>query len=114
LKKICFAKKGDLEMVNVIASIYVKEGQMPQFMDIFKSNVPKVLKEPGCIEYLPTLDLPAGLPPQELNNNVATIIEKWRSLDDLKAHLSAPHMQDYQEKVKNLVDKVSIKVLEEA
>lgn len=101
-------------MVNVIASIYVKEGLMPQFMEIFKSNVPNVLKESGCIEYIPTVDLPTGIPPQELNGNVATIIEKWRSLEDLKAHLSAPHMRAYQEKVKDLVDRVSIKVLEEA
>ena len=101
-------------MVHVIASIYVKDGQMPQFIEIFKSNVPKVLEEPGCLEYIPTLDLPTGLPPQELDNNVATIIEKWRSLDDLKAHLSAPHMLDYQEKVKDLVYKLSIKVLEGA
>lgn len=101
-------------MIHVIASIHIKEGRMPQFIEFFKSNVPNVLKEKGCIEYVPTLDLATGLPPQELKNNVATIIEKWRSLEDLRAHLSAPHMLEYQEKVKDLVEKVSIKVLREA
>ncbi len=101
-------------MVHVIASIYIKKGQMVQFMEIFKSNVPNVLKETGCIEYVPTIDLPTDLPPQDLNNNVSTIIEKWRSLEDLQAHLSAPHMLVYREKVKDLVDKMSIKILEEA
>jgi quinol monooxygenase YgiN len=101
-------------MITVIASIYIKENQLPKFIEIFKSNVPNVLKEEGCIEYMPTIDLPTGLPPQELNNNVATIIEKWRSLEDLRAHLSAPHMLAYQEKVRDLVGKVSIKVLVEA
>ena len=101
-------------MVNVIASIYIKEGQREKFIDIFKSNVPNVLEEKGCIEYLPTIDLPTGLPPQELNNNVVTIIEKWRSIEDLRAHLSAPHMLAYQEKVRGVVDNVTIKVLMEA
>ena len=39
-------------------------------------NVPNVLEEKGCVAYVPTIDLPTGLPPQKLNNNVATIIEK--------------------------------------
>jgi quinol monooxygenase YgiN len=101
-------------MINVIASIHVKEGRRSEFIDIFKLNVPHVLEEKGCIEYLPTLDVPSGLPPQELNSNVVTIIEKWESLRDLQAHLSAPHMLKYQEKVKDLVENVSLKILEEA
>ncbi len=101
-------------MIHVIASIQVKEGKMSQFMKIFKTNIPNVLQEKGCIEYIPTIDLPSGLPPQELNPKIATIIEKWRCLDDLKAHLSAPHMLDYKEKVKDIVEGMSVKVLEEA
>jgi len=101
-------------MINVIASIHVKEGRRSAFIDIFKSNVPKVLEEKGCIAYLPTVDVPTGLPPQELNSNVVTIIEKWESLKDLQAHLTAPHMLAYQEKVKDLVENVSLKILEEA
>ena len=101
-------------MINVIASIHIKEGRLSEFVEIFKSNIPNVLEEKGCIEYVPTIDVPTGLPPQELNNNVVTIIEKWGSLEDLQAHLSAPHMLAYREKVKDLVDKVSFKVLGEA
>ena len=101
-------------MINVIASIQIKEGRRSEFIDIFKSNVPNVLEEKGCIAYVPTLDVPTGLPPQELNSNVVTIIEKWESLKDLRAHLSAPHMLTYKEKVKDLVEKMSLKILEEA
>lgn len=101
-------------MINVIASIHIKEGRLSEFIEIFKSNVPNVLKEKGCVEYVPTIDVPTGLPPQELNNNVVTIIEKWGSLEDLQAHITAPHMLAYKEKVKDLVDKVSLKVLTEA
>jgi len=101
-------------MINVIATIVVKEGQVLKFIEIFKQNVPDVLKEQGCIAYAPTIDVPTGLPPQELNENAVTIIEQWASLEDLKAHLSAPHMLAYREKVKDLVKSMSVKVLKEA
>ena len=100
-------------MINVIASIHIKEGRLSEFIEIFKSNIPKVIEEKGCIEYVPTIDVPTGLPPQELNNSVVTIIEKWDSLEDLQVHLSTPHMLAYKENVKDLVDKVSLKVLGE-
>ena len=101
-------------MINVIASIYINEGRLSEFIEIFKSNIPNVIKEKGCIEYVPTIDVPTGLPPQELNSNVVTIIEKWDSVEDLQAHLSALHMLEYREKVKDLVEKMSVKVLKEA
>ncbi len=101
-------------MINVIASIHINEGRLSELIKIFKSNIPNVLEEKGCIEYLPTIDVPTGLPPQELNSNVVTLIEKWNSLEDLQAHLSAPHMLAYKENVKDIVDKVSLKVLVEA
>ncbi len=101
-------------MINVIASIHIKDGKLEEFIEIFKSNVPNVLKEKGCVEYTPTVDVPIGLPPQELNSNVVTIIEKWDSSDDLMAHLSAPHMLEYRGKTKNLVEKMSVKVLKDA
>jgi len=101
-------------MINVIASIHIKKGQLSEFIEIFKSNISNVIKEKGCIEYVPTVDLPTGLPPQELNNNVVTIIEKWDSLENLKTHLSAPHMLAYREQTKDLVEKMSVKILKEA
>jgi quinol monooxygenase YgiN len=87
---------------------------MSEFLEIFKSNIPNVLAEKGCLEYVPTLDVPAGLPVQLLDNNVVTIIEKWGSIEDLKAHLSAPHMLVYKGKVADLVENVTLKILAEA
>jgi len=106
--------QGDCNVINVIASIQVKKGRVAEFIEIFKGNVPSVLEEKGCIAYAPTVDMPTGLPPQELNGDMVTIIEQWASLEDLKAHLSAPHMRSYQEKVKGMVEKVSLKVLRAA
>ncbi len=101
-------------MISVIVSVHTKEGRLPEYVEIFKSNVPNVLQEKGCIEYIATIDVPTGFPPQELNENVVTIIEKWASLEDLRAHLATPHMIAYREKIADITDKVSLKVLREA
>jgi len=100
-----------LIVVNVVASIEVKEGHLDEFKQIFTDNVPNVLAEKGCIEYTPTADVPTNIGVQEANKNVVTIIEKWESLDHLYAHLKAPHMSTYREKVKDIVVGVTIKVL---
>ncbi|CCK79464.1 MULTISPECIES: putative quinol monooxygenase [Desulfobacula] len=100
-------------MINVIASIQIKEGRLSEFIEIFKSNIPRVLEEKGCIEYVPTIDVHADLPPQQLNPNGVTIIEKWDRLEDLKAHLSSSHMLSYRKKTEHLVDNMSVKVLEQ-
>lgn len=100
-------------MIHVIAAIQVKPGNVREFIDIFKSNVPNVLAEKGCIDYVPTIDVDAGLPPQQRDADTVTIIEKWDSLDDLQAHLKTPHMLAYREKVKDIVKGMSLKVLQE-
>jgi quinol monooxygenase YgiN len=99
-------------MINVIASIRVKAGRLPEFIEIFKSTVPKVRGEEGCIEYFPAIDIDTNLPVQNLDKNVVTIIEKWQSLEALRAHLETLHMIAYREKVKDMVESVSIKVLQ--
>ncbi len=100
-------------MISVIASIRVKTGKLHDYLAILKANVPAVRKEKGCIEYVPTVDLDVKLPPQVLDNNVVTLLEKWESLEALHAHLGSPHMLDYREKVRTFVESVSFKVLQE-
>ncbi|MFO7536262.1 MAG: putative quinol monooxygenase [Kiritimatiellia bacterium] len=101
-------------MIHVLASIQVKPGCKSKFLDIFKSNVPAVKAENGCVEYRPTVDVETGLPPQRLDPDEVVIIEKWESLEDLRTHLAAPHMAAYRGKVKDLVAGVSLKVLQDA
>lgn len=101
-------------MIHVIASIRVKAGWVSEFLEIFKSNVPNVKEERGCIEYFSALDIDAELSSQSLDENVVTIIEKWESLEALRDHLVSPHMLAYREKVKDMVEDTSLKVLKEA
>jgi quinol monooxygenase YgiN len=101
-------------MISVLASIQLHEGQRAAFLEIFNANVPAVRQESGCIEYFPAIDIDAGLPVQSLDENMVTVIEKWQSIEALKAHLGTPHMLDYKDKVKNLVKDISLKVLQTA
>jgi len=99
-------------MISVIASIQIKENCLDSFLEIFKSNIPNVMNEEGCVEYAPTIDLDTGLEPQALDPNVVTIIEKWETFQCLQAHLIAPHMLEYKATVSDLVEHVSLKVLQ--
>ncbi len=100
-------------MISVIASVRVKADWLLQFVEIFKANVPKVREEKGCIEYFPTIDIDSDLPMQKLDKNVVTIIEKWESMEALRAHLKTPHMLAYRDRVKEMVEDLSIKALQE-
>ncbi len=100
-------------MVHVIARCTVKAGQLDNFLSILHDNIPNVLAEDGCIRYEACLDSKGGVgaPPEA---NTVTIVESWKSLDHLKAHLGAPHMAVYREKVTPLREKQTVTVLDPA
>ena len=101
-------------MIHVLASITVKASERDAFLQIFKANVPKVLKEEGCVEYSATVDFPTEVPIQETNANVVTIVEKWETFPHLQAHFTAPHMLEYKARVEGMAEDVSLKILEDA
>lgn len=99
-------------MIHVIARITVKPGKLDEFMAIFKANVPAVLAEAGCIAYTPCLDVATGF--HQTDPNAVTIVERWESLDHLKAHLAAPHMKRYADAVRDLRTGLELTVVEPA
>jgi quinol monooxygenase YgiN len=102
-------------MIHVIATVEVQAGRREAFLTEFRRVVPLVRAEPGCLEYGPTVDLLAGLPvATPLREDVVVILEKWESLDALRTHLGAPHMQEYRTRVKDLVVRVQLQVLQPA
>jgi quinol monooxygenase YgiN len=103
-----------MAMINVIASIHVKPGKLSEYLAILKANAPEVRKENGCVEYVPTIDVDSKLPPQTFDKDCVTLLERWESLEALHAHLGSPHMLAYREKVKDMVESITIKVLQEA
>lgn len=100
-------------MIHVIAVITTKPGLRSQVLDYFRANVPAVLAEDGCIEYAAASDLDNGPPFQaQCGADSFMVIEKWQSLDALKAHSAAPHMLAYGAKTRDMVTKRAIHILQ--
>jgi quinol monooxygenase YgiN len=102
-------------MIHVIATLEVRPGRRSALLAEYRRLVPLVLAEAGCIEYGPAVDVASGLGVQPpLRENIAVIVEKWQSLEALRAHTQAPHMVAYREAVKDIVVRVELLVLEPA
>lgn len=102
-------------MIHVIATIEVAEGRRDDLLNEFRKLAPVVRAEAGCIEYGAAVDLETDIPRQApIRRDGLTVIEKWESLDALKAHLAAPHMAEYRETVVDLVAGASLQILKPA
>lgn len=100
-------------MIYVIATIQVKPGRRDAFLTELRRLLPAVRAEQGCLEYVPTLDARTDIKVQvPFRENVVSILEKWETLPALRAHLAAPHMAEYRERVKDLLDGVTLQVLQ--
>jgi quinol monooxygenase YgiN len=100
-------------MIYLVVSVRVKTGKLPEFLRLFGSIAPLVREEKGCVQYVAAMDFDSGLPPQAIDKEVVTILEKWENIEALRNHLAAPHMAAYFRKEKALAKGSSIKVLTE-
>lgn len=99
-------------MIHVLAFVTTQPGQRETVLQAFHANVPAVLAEDGCIEYGPATDAPdLGPAHTPLGPDTFCVIEKWASMDALRAHAAAPHMAAYGAKVKSLLASRVIHVL---
>lgn len=102
-------------MIHVIATIELRPHTRADFLREFSRLRPKVLAEDGCLEYGAAVDVDSGLGAQGVvRRDAVVIVEKWSSLDALRAHLKAPHMGPYRDAVKGFVVKTALQVLEPA
>jgi len=100
-------------MLYVIATIELKPGRREEFLAAFRAVAPRVHAEAGCLEYRLTEDVATGFAAQgPVRPEVLTIVERWASLEHLRAHLAAPHMVEYAARVKDLRRGVSLQVLQ--
>ena len=99
-------------MINVLAIITAKPGKRDEVLAAFRANVPAVKAEQGCIEYGAAVDA-AGVGgfQTKFGDDAFVVIEKWESLDALKAHAGSPHMAAYGAKTKELLASRVIHVL---
>jgi quinol monooxygenase YgiN len=99
-------------MIHVLAIITTKPQQRGKVLAIFNANVPAVRAEAGCIEYGPVVDVDGADP--AFGPDTFVVVEKWESMDALKAHSVAPHMKAYGEKTRDMVAKRAVHVLKPA
>lgn len=99
-------------MVHVIATIECRPGARSALLAEFQQAVPLVRAEDGCLEYGAAVDVATGLAAQPpVRPDVCLVVEKWRDLSALEAHLAAPHMTAYRGRVKDLVLQTTLQVL---
>lgn len=101
--------------VHVVAVITAKPGMRGKVLEAFQANVPAVRAEEGCIEYEAAVDAEgAGAIQTKLGEDTFVVVEKWESLEALKAHAAAPHMAAYAAKVKDMLAGRAVHVLSPA
>lgn len=99
-------------MIHVVAVITAKPGMRESILQAFRANVPAVRAEQGCIEYQAVTDAENALPFQaKIGADTFIVIEKWESMEALKAHAAAPHMAAYGAKTRELVAVRAVHIL---
>lgn len=102
-------------MIQVVAIITAKPGKRDEILAAARANLEAVRAEDGCIEYGPFIDTEdAGRIQSPVGPDTFVVVEKWASLDALKAHARAPHMAEYANKVKDLIADRKVHVLSSA
>ena len=102
-------------MIHVVAVVTAKPGMRERILQAFRANVPAVRAEQGCIEYGAAVDADPALKFQtRWGPDTFLAIEKWESLDALKAHAAAPHMAAYAAKTKDLIASRAVHILSPA
>jgi quinol monooxygenase YgiN len=100
-------------LIHVFATITAHPGQRDAILALFKKNAPAVLAEDGCISYEAVIDVPsAGAIQTAFGPDVFAVVERWESLDALKAHAGSPHMAEYGRATAPFVAKRVINVLQ--
>ena len=101
-------------MLIVIADIQVFPGDQHRenVLNAFKKITPAVLQEPGCHGYELLMDHESDVDYQTKIPDSITMLEQWQSLEHLNAHLQTPHMQAYQQQVKDDVLDVKIRIMQ--
>jgi quinol monooxygenase YgiN len=100
-------------MIYVVATIELAEGKRDTFLAAQPELLPLVRSEAGCVEYTPSVEIPLADPAKSPPRAHCVFMhEKWQSLPHLQAHLTAPHMKLFREKVQPLVKSVKVEVFE--
>ena len=102
-------------MIHVLAVITAKPGMRGRILEAYRNNVEAVRAEVGCLAYEAVIDVAdssSGI--AKFGEDTFVVVEKWESMDALRAHAIASHMKAYANQVKDLTANRAIHVLEAA
>lgn len=101
-------------MLTIIADIQIRSGteHRENVLNAFRKITPVVLQEEGCHGYELLIDHESDVHYQMKIPDSITMLEHWQSVEHLNAHLQTPHMQAYQQQVKDNVLNVKIRIMQ--
>jgi quinol monooxygenase YgiN len=74
-------------MIVVQVEVVVEPGSASKVVDAVKAMETATRKEPGCLKYAFAVDIS--------DPGMIRVIERWASMDAIKAHMASPHMADF-------------------
>jgi quinol monooxygenase YgiN len=104
-----------VRMIHVLAFITAQPGRRADILAAYRDNLPTVLAEEGCIAYEASIDATAadsGYAP--VGPDTFVVVERWTSLETLRAHGASAHMQAYVAKTRPWVAHAAVHVLHAA
>ena len=94
-------------MIVVQVEVIVEPGSASKVVDAVKKMEAATRQEPGCLKYAFAVDLS--------DPGMIRVIERWASMDAIKAHMASPHMAEFNKAVGALQPKgLDIKAFEVA
>ena len=94
-------------MIVVHVEVIVEPGSASKVVDAVRKMETATRQEKGCLKYAFTVDI--------TDPGMIRVVERWESLDAIKAHLGSPHMAEFNMAVAGLQPKgLDIKAYEVA
>lgn len=90
------------DLLTVVAYMRAAEGKTEELKAALEALVPTTLQEDGCVNY----DLHQGVE----DPRFFTFYENWHSGEHLDAHLAAPHLVDFANRMGDLLDENGLTV----
>ncbi len=76
-------------MIYLIATLKIKPGSLPEFIDAAKTCIDATRQEPGCISY--------DLTQSQTDPDTLYFVENWENQAAVDAHFNAPHFKVWRE-----------------
>ena len=94
-------------MIVVQVEVIVEPGSASKVVDAVKAMETATRKEAGCLKYAFSVDI--------ADPGMIRVTERWESVDAIKAHMTSPHMAEFNKAVMALQPKgLDIKAYEVA